>query len=95
MARGEGTKKLSDLFLKYQKTLKAPQGHVIEAFVEVVVDVLGITIKKEQVSYNTHTRVLFLKTGGAIKSEILLNKKEILNHLKGRLGEKNAPLNLI
>ena len=95
MSRGEGVKKLSSLFDKYKKTLKAPQGSVIKEFCEVVKDVLDIDLSKDKVSYVPNTRIISLKVGGPLKSEIMLHKKEILNHLKGRLGEHSAPKDFI
>lgn len=96
MRKGRGEiVKLGDLFEKYRKNLKAPQGTVIESFCEVVEDVLCITIKKEKVKYSPSTKTVSLVIGGALKSEIQLHKKEILNHLKGRLGEKSAPTEIL
>jgi len=95
MPRGEGTKKISDLFTKYQHTLKAPQGHVIAVFSEVVMDVLGIAIDESKISYTPHTKTLSVQTASPIKSEILLHKTELLTHLKGRLGERSAPTNIL
>lgn len=95
MPRGEGIKKLNSLFDKYKQTLKAPQGSVIQAFIEVVEDLLTIKVKKEQVTYSTTNKILTLKTGGPLKTEVQLHKKEILLHLKGRLGEKSAPKDIL
>ena len=95
MPRGEGVKKLSDLFLKYQQNLKAPQGHVVVTFCEVVEDVLGFTIDKKQVKYSPYNQTISLTLPGALKTEIVLNKDELLIHLKGRLGSKNSPTNII
>ena len=95
MARGEGIKKLSDLFAKYKVTLKAPQASVVEAFIEVVEDVTSIKLSTEQVEYRTHNRLVVLKCPGTIRSEIMLVKNEVLLHLKGRLGEKSAPSDIV
>lgn len=95
MPRGEGIKQLSSLFDKYKNTLRAPQGSVVTAFCEVVDDVLEISLTKEQVKYNTHQKTITLKTSGVVVSEIKLNKKEILNHLKGRLGVNSAPKDIL
>ena len=87
--------KISDLFEKYKNTLKAPQGVVIDDFREVIEDLLGVPVKKEQIKYTVYSRTLSINVGGPLKSEIKLRKKEILNHLKGRLGENSAPLDII
>ena len=88
--RGEITK-LGDLFEKYKKTLKAPQATVIETFREVVSELLSIEIPKERVKYSTSSKTLSVTGGGPLKSEIKIHKKEILTHMKGRLGDKSAP----
>jgi hypothetical protein len=91
--RGEITK-LSSLFEKYTKLLKAPQGVVIDAFVEVVKDVLNLSIPKDKITYVVRTRTLRVAVFGPMKTEIQLHKREILTHLKGRLGEQSAPVEI-
>lgn len=92
--RGEITK-LSTLFEKYKKTLKAPQGVITDCFIEVVSELVKIDIPKESLKYSVHTRTLSVRVSGPLKSEIQLRKKEILNHMKGRLGEQSAPLEIL
>jgi hypothetical protein len=92
--RGEITK-LSSLFEKYTKLLKAPQGVVVDAFREVVQDVLNLDIPKEKITYTVRSRTLSVAVFGPRKSEIQLHKREIISHLKGRLGEQSAPLEII
>ncbi len=92
--RGEITK-LSTLFEKYKKLLKAPQGSVIESFREVISELMLIEIPKGKITYSVHTRVLSVNVQGPLKSEIKLRKEEILAHLKGRLGEGSAPHEII
>src|SRR5690606_19509626 len=87
--RERGIKKLSTLFDTYKKTLKAPQGAVIDCFLEVLEELMGLSIKREYVRYTVHGRVLSVNAAGPIKSEIKLRKGEILAHMKGRLGEQN------
>lgn len=93
-SRGEITK-LSTLFEKYKKILKAPQGSVVSSFCELVFELMTIEIEKTSVTYNVHTRVLHLKVSGPLKSEIKIRKNELLSHLKGRLGEQNAPKEIL
>ena len=90
-----GAKKLSDLFDKYKTLLKAPQGIVISCFCEVVEDVVGLPIHKEKVKYTVYTKTLSVSVSGPLKSEIELRKQEILNHMKGRLGDQGAPSDII
>ena len=84
-------KKVGDLFEKYKRTLRAPQGVVTDAFIEVVGDLVGIEIPKERLSYSVYNKTLTMRISGPLKSEILLKKKEILTHMKGRIGEQSVP----
>jgi len=93
--RGDGVKKLNDLFQKYKQSLVAPEGSVKKEAVEVVSDLLGIDISSNDFDYKPYDKVLCCKAKGLLKNEILLHQKEILLHLKGRLGEKNAPQKII
>jgi len=93
--RGGELKKVSDLFSKYREKLIAPQSSVVSALVEVVDDLMGIKIKPEQVDYSTSTRTLHLRLPAVLRQEIQRNKGDILLHLKGRLGERNAPKELV
>lgn len=89
--RGGDAKKISDLFAKYKNTLVAPESSVVEAFIEVVDDMFGIEIPKKNIRYQPSTKTLSLTGNSALKSEIKIKEKEVINHLKGRLGPKNAP----
>lgn len=89
--RKDGMVNVSSLFDKYKKVLIAPEASVINTFVEVVDDLYGWPIDASQVAYNPGTKILSTKVSGPIKTELKLRKKEILNHLKGRLGHKSVP----
>ena len=67
----------------------------MKEFREVVRDVLHFELPKEKCSYSVSTKTLKIIHSGPLKSEILLKKKEILLHLKGRLGEKSAPEDIV
>ncbi|MFT5849391.1 MAG: hypothetical protein ACI9H6_000198 [Patiriisocius sp.] len=95
MARGEGVKPISSLFEKYKKVLRAPQGIVVDAFIEVVADLIGIEIPKERIVYKVNSKTLSVSVSGPLKTEIILKKKEILTHLKGRLGGNSVPKNIM
>lgn len=95
MSRGEGIKTLTSLFEKYKKILKAPQGVVIDCFIEVVQELMQILIPKEKVSYSVFNKTLSVRVSGPLKSEIIFRKKEIIAHLKGRLGEQGAPQEIL
>ena len=92
--RGEITR-LSALFEKYRQTLRAPQGAVIDCFCEVVEDLIGVPVSKSDISYTVHSQTLSVRARGPLKSEIQLRKKEILTHMQGRLGAKNAPAEIL
>lgn len=91
--RGEMVQ-VSGLFEKYKKSLIAPQKTVIDTFCEVVEDILSVSVPKNKIKYSTSTKTLSI-IGGALKSEVQLHKNEILIHMKGRLGEKSAPKEIL
>ncbi len=93
--RGNGIIKVADLFLKYKQILKAPQGSVVTAFIEVVEDLFHITLEKHQCSYSPQTKTLSLRVSGMIKSEILLQKRKILLRMAEKLGEKSTPTEIL
>lgn len=85
-------KRVGDLFEKYRKTLKAPQGSVEVAAIEVICEVTRFTLKREQVSYTVSTRTLHLNAPSLLKSEIRFHHQTILDGLKTKLGERSCPL---
>lgn len=93
--RGGDIKKVSDLFLKYKERLIAPESSVTNAFVEVVEDLMGVKVSVDRVKYTPSSRTLSLNLPATLKSEIKLNEKEIISHLKGRIGVKNAPKTIL
>lgn len=93
--RGDGIKPLNSLFEKYKRQLVAPQGSVKKCFCEVLLDLYGFEVKDTELEYSVYSRTITVRTRGALKSEILLRKEEIIVHLKGRLGERNAPHTII
>ena len=93
--RKEGMINVSSLFDKYKKILTAPEASIVNAFIEVVDDLYGWPISLKQVTYNPNTKILSIKAGGPLKTEMKLHKKEILNHLKGRIGAKSAPKDIL
>ena len=94
VGRGEVVK-VANLFEKYSKILKAPEASVINQCIEVLNDVMGVVIDKKKFSYSVATKTLFISVSGPLKTEIMLQKKEIITHLKGRLGEKSAPIEIL
>lgn len=93
--RGQGIVKVSDLFKKYAHTLKAPQGAVVTAFLEVIKELFGVTLKKEHCAYRVASRTLTLTASGMLKTEILLKKKIILIKMTEKLGEQSVPKEIL
>lgn len=87
-------KHIGDLFTKYQNTLKPPQSAVIKEFVCACEEVSGYKIKEEQCSYTVSTKTIYLTVPSLLKTELLLQKNNILEELKNRL-DKNSPINII
>ncbi len=86
---------IKDLFEVYKTRFRAPQGSVITAAKEVIHDLLGFQVENRLLAYTPQSRILQIRAPGPLKSEILLHKEEILTHLKGRLGAKSAPLQIL
>ena len=89
------TTKVADLFAKYHQNLKAPQKSVEIAAAEVLTDLLGTSVSPKEVSYTPTTRTLALRLRGPLRSEAALHKEALLSHLKGRLGVKSAPTEIV
>lgn len=96
MAKRDGKiKKMGSLFQIYKDRLVAPQKTVIDAAVEVVHDILGITLDKNRVTYTVATRTIASNAPAIIRQEIQKHEAEIILHVGGRIGVKNAPLRVI
>ena len=87
--------KIASLFEAYKTRLRAPQGVVVKTFQEVIKDMFNIAVRAEQCSYSVHSKTLTVNVSGPLKMEIRMRKAEILTHLKGRLGEKGAPQEIL
>lgn len=93
--RGQGITRVSDLFTKYIQTLKAPQGTVIKAFIEVIDEHFHTTIRKDQCTYLPESQTLSIRVSGPLKTEIILQKKRIFILLAQKIGEKNIPKEIL
>ncbi len=86
---------IKDLFSKYKNTLIAPQATVEIELIRVVGELVGVTLREDQVSYTVSTRTISVVASGMIKQEIRLKQDAIVAELKKRLGAKNAPQHII
>jgi hypothetical protein len=92
---GHEATRISNLFSKYIKLLKAPQGTVVNACIDVIEEVYGITMRKDQCVYQVSSKTLTVHLSGPLKSEIALNKKVILEEVGKRIGVENTPKNIL
>lgn len=93
--RGQGIVPVKNLFAKYKYTLKAPQKTVEMEFIRVTGELTSLHLKETQVSYTTYSRTISLKVPSVLKQEFALHKTLVLAELVKRLGQPNAPLNII
>lgn len=93
--RGQGIIQVSSLFEKYRKTLKAPQKTVVSTFLAALHELFDIKISEEHCSYNPHAKTLSVRASGMIKTKIAIEKRHILNYMREKLGERNAPKEIL
>ncbi|MHB8651907.1 MAG: hypothetical protein ACYC8S_02115 [Minisyncoccota bacterium] len=79
-------------FLERFRNIVPTDRAVKQAAVAAVYDSLKITIPTESVVY--HNQTLYFKTSPALKGEIFIHKKKILEYLKNSLG-KDTPQNIL
>jgi hypothetical protein len=87
----EGPTPLRDLFKKYRDHLVAPQASVEQAAADILSDLLGHPVTSNDLTYTPSSRTLSLRLRGPLRTEALLHKAELMTHLQGRLGVRNAP----
>lgn len=66
-------------YLEKFKHIKPPKRTVLNKFIEVVYEVCGVKLKNFEIGIQNH--IVFVTTNPTIKSEIVLNKGEILRKL--------------
>ena len=88
--RKSGVQSLSGLLARY-KTLRAPQGAVLEVFIQSVSEVCGFVLEKKHLTYKPGSKTIGLCFAGPKKTEIFLHKEEILRVCRKGLGETSAP----
>lgn len=67
------------LFLSKFNAIKPPERAIVEDVIKVIVHVLGITVRRAEIS--VRGRTVYITTTPVIKSEIVLNKSKILREL--------------
>ncbi len=88
-------KQLSSLFSIYKDRLIAPQRSVIEATIEVIHDLTHISLDPKKASYTVSTKTFSSNAPALIRQELKKQEMLIIEHVKGRLGEKNAPKRIV
>ena len=94
MARERKLASLGALLERYKTHLRAPEGAVIDVFVQVARS-CGVALTKHECRYTVAARTLSVQVSAPKKIEVLLKKKHILSALEKELGFKNAPLDII
>lgn len=91
----QGAVPITDLLARYKTRLRPPQGVVIATFCEIVGEELGITLTRSDVRYSPYTRTVSLSVRGPQKTEIMLQKKRVLDKCKEILGELSFPKHIV
>lgn len=86
---------LGNLLERYKKVLKPPQQSVIKEVVSVVNENMGLSVLSSQFEYKVSSRVVYIKTGSLVRTEILRKKEVLKKALIERLGESNSPVDFI
>jgi hypothetical protein len=87
--------KLSALFDKYIKTLKAPQKTVEKAARVAIFEVTGLQLVDAQIKYTVSTQTLFVNAPSIMRTEIKIKNEEILRALQVVLGKNQSEVTLL
>lgn len=87
-------KPINSLFDRYRQQLRPPQKVVVDEIVEVIEDLFTISLDPARVEYKPYEKCIYLRVSGVLKSELLVRKKEILAHVRGRLGVNQGPTDI-
>lgn len=87
--------KLSALFDKYIKTLKAPQKTVEKAACAAIFEITGLQLTAEQVHYTVSTQTLFVNAPSMMRTEIKIKTTEIVSALEATLGKNQSTVHLL
>lgn len=86
------SKRIGDLFARYQVRLRAPQKTVEMACIEAIEEVLQFSLQPHQVSYTPTSRIIMITAPSLIKSEIKAREATILTCITKRLGHASSPV---
>ncbi len=78
---------ISGLLARFKK-LKPSDLFIKEAFIESIKEVMNVEVSKDEITVSGSN--IFLNAHPALKSEIHLNKKEILKSLENKLRKKQV-----
>lgn len=93
--RNGGVRGIKDLLSVYKERMRPPQDSVIRAFQAATREVCRIELPRSAVKYSPASKTIALTIAGPHKTEILLQKKNLLAWCKKELGPKGAPEHIV
>jgi hypothetical protein len=85
---------VQNLLGTYKHRLRPPQKVVVDEVIGVIEDLFTVTVPVDRVQYKPNEKCVYLNLSGVLKTEILLQKKEVLAHIQGRLGVGQSPTDI-
>jgi len=73
-------------FLEKFKNIKVPKEAIVDDLIDVILDVVGIKLEKENITVNKP--VVYIKAIPVIKNEIFFKKQKILEEMEKRFYSK-------
>ncbi len=80
-------KNLNDLLKRYTQ-IQTPHATIKKAFVKAVEDIIELELSTEDITISKNT--VWVQAPSAIKNEIRLNQREILEHVSAEIGDSHA-----
>ena len=88
-------KRVGDLFSKYKNKLRPPQSTVEKECSAAVKVVTGFTVAAEKITYNTHTKVIYLQVPSLLKTELVFYHERIILEMRKNLHEAEVPKTIL
>lgn len=82
---------LSNILDRFKDRFKPPQASVEKVFIDVVKEVVGFTLKPENVDYSVVNKTIHLKISSLLKTELKAKQSEINEVLLQRLPKHDVP----